>query len=76
MLRSDFCDYTDSFIVVNDTIDLLVATANENDKAQKNVAFRSRISKINNTLKGNGEALDIVNLMYNLLEYSDNYSIT
>ena len=43
MLRSDFCDYTDSFIVVNDTIDLLVATANENDKAQENVAFRSRI---------------------------------
>ena len=34
------------------------------------------ISKINNTLVNNAEDLDIVMSMNNLLEYSDNYSVT
>ena len=33
VLRSDLCDYSDAYIVVKGTIDLLTATANENDKA-------------------------------------------
>ena len=41
MLRSDLCDYSDACIVVKGTIDLLAAAANENDKAQKNVAFKN-----------------------------------
>ena len=35
MLRSYLCDYSDAYIVVNGTIDLLAAAANENDKAEK-----------------------------------------
>ena len=64
------------------TIDLLAAPANENNDARKNVAFknnapfRSCISKIKSTLIHNTEDLDIVMLMYNLLEYSQNYSMT
>ena len=56
--------------------------ANEKNKAEKNVAFknnvtfRSCISKINSTLIENAKDLDIVMLMYNLLEYSENYSMT
>ena len=43
----------------------------------KNTApFRSCVSKINNTFAENLEDLDIVMPMYNLLEYSDNYSMT
>ena len=38
--------------------------------------FRSCISKTNNAFTGNAENLDIVLPMYNLLEYSDNYSMT
>ena len=63
-------------------IDLLAAAANENDKAEKNAAFRnnasfrSSISKVNNTLIDNAEDLHLVMLMYNLLEYSQNYSVT
>ena len=38
--------------------------------------FRSCITKINNAFIGNAEDLDIVILMYNLLEHSDNYSVT
>ena len=43
---------------------------------ENNVAFRSCISKINNTFIDNAEDLDIAMSMYNLLEYSDNYSLT
>ena len=43
---------------------------------QNNALFKSCISKISNTFIGNAEDLDIVMPMYNLLEYSDNYSIT
>ena len=34
------------------------------------------ISKVNNTLIDNTEDLNIVMTMYNLLEYSNNYSMT
>ena len=53
ILRSELCYYSDAFIVVKGSIDLLAAVANENDKAQKDVAFknnapfRSCIAKIN-----------------------------
>ena len=82
MSRSDLCDYSDAYIVVKGTIDLLAAAANENDKTQKNVAFknnapfRSCISKIKSTLIDNAEYLHIAMSMYNLLEYSQNYSTT
>ena len=81
MLRSYLCDYSDAYIVVKGTIDLLAAAADENDKAEKDVAFknnapfRSCISKFNSTLIDNGEDLDIVMPMYSLLEYSQNYSM-
>ena len=39
MLRSDLCDYDDACIVVKETIDLLIDTANQNYKAEKDVAF-------------------------------------
>ena len=38
--------------------------------------FTSCISKINNTQIDNAEYIDIVMPMYNLIEYSDNYSKT
>ena len=34
MLRSDLCNYSDAFIAIKETIDLLAAAANENDKSQ------------------------------------------
>ena len=70
MLRSDLCDYSDVYIVVKGRKDLLAIAANENDKAQKNVAFknsasfRSCISKVNSTLIDNAEDLYIVMPMY------------
>ena len=54
----------------------------DDDKKNKNLAFKNNtpfhscISKIYNTFTDNAEDLDIVMPMYNLLEYSDNYSMT
>ena len=74
MLGSDRCDYSNAYIVVKGTINLLAAATNENDKAQKNVEFKNNdqfiscISKINSTLIDKVEDLNIVISMYNLLE--------
>ena len=75
------CDYSYAYIIVKGAIDLLAAATNGNDKAQKDATFNdaplsSCILKFNSTLKDKAEDLDIVMLMYNLLEYSDNYFMT
>ena len=81
MLRSDLCDYSDAYIVVKETIDLLASAPNENNKTEKNIAFknnapfRSCIPKINSTLTDNAEDLDIIMPMYHLSEYTQNYSM-
>ena len=81
MLRSSLCGQSDVYIpvkgniIVNDT----AAAANNIGKQVifKNCApFTNRISKINNTQVNNAKDIDIVMLMYNVLEYSDNYSET
>ena len=80
MLRSDLCDYSDAYIVVKGRISVTgTDTANRRNKKltlKKSAPFISFTSKINNTFIGNAEDLNIVVSMYNLLEYSDNYSIT
>ena len=43
---------------------------------KNNAPFISRISKINNTLIDISEDFDIATPMYNLIEYSKNYSKT
>ena len=73
ILRSDLYDYSDAYIVLKGKINVR-ATANTAFK--NNAPFRLRITKINITLIGNVKDLDIVMPMYNLLEYSQNYSMT
>ena len=79
ILRSDLCDYSDAYIIIKGRTNVK-ATANrdieEKDIAFKNNApFRSCITKISITLIDNAEDFDIVIPMYNLLEFSQNYSI-
>ena len=84
MLKSSLCDYSDAYIHVKGTITVNNtaaegAAANNNNKKVifKNCApFTNYISEINNTDVDNAKDLDIVMLMYNLIEYSDNYSKT
>ena len=86
MIRSNLCDYADSYILVKGTITITGKGANtaaeladERDKGVtfKNCApFTKCISRINNTDIDNAHNIDIVMPMYNLIEYSDNYSKT
>ena len=85
MLRSSLCDYDDACILVKENISVNNAAAaagaaanNTNKKVILKICapFPNCISKINNTQTDNAEYIDIVMPMYNLIEYSDNYSKT
>ena len=86
MLRSSLCDYSDAYILVNGTIkitgagdDAVARQANERNKEvifTNCASFTNCISEISNTQMNNAKDLDVVMPMYNLIEYSDNYSKT
>ena len=81
MLRSSLCNYSDACILVGTTITVEeVAAGGGNDGIQvvfKNCApFTNCISEINNTQIDNAKYIDVEMLMYNLIEYSNNYSKT
>ena len=85
MLRSRLCDYSVPYILVNETIAVnstAAADADPNNNNNKKVVFKNYalftncISEINNTEADNAKDIDIVMFMYNLIEYSDNYSKT
>ena len=84
MLKSILCDYSDPYILVKGTITVnntaaADADANNTNKKVifKNCApFTNYISRNNNTQVDNAKDIDIVMPMYNLIEYSDNYSKT
>ena len=79
MLQSGLCDYSDTYIIVEGTItvaDPNDANCNKELAFKNNAPFINCILKINNTLIDNAEYLDIVIPMYNLIEYSKNYSKT
>ena len=79
MLRSDLCDFGDTYIVAKGDI---AVTTPDITKRSKNVAFKNNalfincISKINGVQIENTEDLDVVMPFYNLLEYSKNYRKT
>ena len=80
MLRSDLCDYADTYILINGTI--TVAGNQPRDRQNKTVIlkntapFVSFITSINGELNEDADDLDIVMPMYNLLEYRTNYRKT
>ena len=84
MLKYSLCDYSDPYILIRGTISVnntatAGAAVNNIDKKAifKNCApFTNCISEINNTQIYNAKDIDIVMLMYNLVEYSDNYAKT
>ena len=84
MLRSSLCDYSDAYILAkgNITVNNTAADGAPANNTNKKVIFKNCapftncISKINNTQIDNAEYIDIVMSMYNLIEYSDNYSKT
>ena len=84
MLRSSLCGYSDVYILIkgNITVNNTAAEGVAANNAAKKVIFKhcalstNCTSKINNTQIDNAQYIDIVMPMYNLIEYSDNYSKT
>ena len=84
MLKSSLCDYSDAYILVKQKItitgaraDAAARQADETDKGEafKNCApFTACKTNINNVEIDYCQDIDIVMLMYNLIEYSDNYA--
>ena len=54
---------------------MMIKKRNKKLAFKNNAPFRSCISKINNTFLDNAEDLDIARPIYNLLQYSDSYSM-
>ena len=81
MLRSSLCDYSDAYILVKGNMTVNNTTADGAAANNKKVIFKNGapftncISKTNNTEIDNAEYIDTVIPVYNLIEYSDNYSI-
>ena len=74
MLRSDLCDFSDTYIVVKGEV--TITGGSNSSRKNRPLAFKNNapfigcILKINNTLIDNAEDLDILMPMYNLLEYN------
>ena len=84
MLKSSLFDYSDPYIPVKEKItitaagdDAAVMQTDEINKCVmfKNCPFVNCKSEINKTEIDNAKDIDIVMPMYNLIEYSDTYSI-
>ena len=82
-LRSSLCDYSDAYVLVSVTITVpntaapgSAANNRKNITIKNSSPFTNCISVINNTQIDDAKDIDIVMPMYNLMEYSDNYSKT
>ena len=74
-IKSSLCDYSDAFILV--TGNITVNAADDTDVAFENCApFSTCKTVINDVFVDRAERIYISVLMYNLTEYSDNYSDT
>ena len=81
MLKSSLCDYSGAYTLAKGTITVNnTGTAAAPNNINKKVIFKNCtpftncVSEINNTQVDNAKDIDIVMSMYNLIEYSDNYS--
>ena len=76
VIKSILCDYSDAYILV--TGDIKATGGNANTKVTfKNCApFTRCLTHINDENIDTAENLDIIMPMYNLIQYSDNYSDT
>ena len=74
-VKSNLCDYSDAFVLV--TEDIKVTAINDTDAAFKNCAPCSTCkTEINDVFIDEPHYIYIAMSMYNLTEYSDNYSDT
>ena len=86
MLKPSFCDYSNTYMLVKGTI-IAVRAGDTNARVQANrtnnqailkncAPFNDCITKTNKVQVDNAKYLDVVMLMYDIVEYSYNYSKT
>ena len=83
MLKSSLYDYSDTYILLSETITVIAAVADnaaiDTDKNNKQAIFKNFlpfaycITETNNTQLDNAKDLDVVIWMYNLIQYSHIY---
>ena len=86
MRKSSLCDYSDAYLLVKGRTTITWAdgdaTANQEEEQNKGVIFKNCASfincksEINKIGIDNAKDIDIVVPLYNMVEYSDNYSKT
>ena len=74
VIRSNLCDYSDAYILLTVDIKVAAIAANINVAFKNCVLFIRCVTHINDEHIDTSENLDIIMLMYNSIEYSDNYS--
>ena len=73
IIKSSYCDYSDAFMLVTGSI--TIAVNNDTDVAFKNLApFSTCTTKVNDVFVDETNHIYIAMPMYNLIQYSDNYS--
>ena len=81
MLRSILCDYSNAYILVQGTTKVIntVAAGQLAKKGDKKIIFKICtpftycIMRISNTQVDDADDIDVVKLIYNLIEYNDSY---
>ena len=76
VIKSNLCDYSDTYILVTGDITATGGDANTRVAFKNFAPFTKCITRINDEHIDNADNLDILMPMYNLIEYSDNYSDT
>ena len=75
-LESSLCDYSDAHILVTGTINVTGGDNNTKVAFKNCTPFKKCRTEINETFVDDAEHINIAMPMYNLIEYSDNYSDT
>ena len=76
IIKSSLCDYSDAYIPLTRDITAIGGDTNTRVSFQNWVLFTNHITHIKDEDVDGAENLDIIMLMYNLMECSDNYSDT
>ena len=74
VIKSNLCDYSDAYILVTGDITATGGDANTRIAFKNCAPFTKCITYINDQHVDNADNLDVIMPMYNLIEYSDNYS--
>ena len=74
--ESSLCDYSAAYILITGNITVTGGNANTKVAFKNYAPFKECRAEVNKTFVDNAEHINIAMPMYNLIEYSNNYSDT